>query len=134
MHSNSQQETCRTHGAGASTKRASALLDELTKLKKCVTKDQRGIFHVQENCALHGVPRRDVSLQDETVVFTGFRDVTLAKQIEQARGQRRGEAHEEQDDTPADVEPQQRSDDQDTGRTAVRQIEDRVEFVKRFYQ
>ena len=69
-----------------STKRASALLDELTKLKKCVTKDQPGLFHVQENCALHGVPRRDVSLENETIVFSGFRDDTLARQIEQAGG------------------------------------------------
>ena len=68
------------------TKRASALLDELSALKKCVTKDRRGVFHVQENCALHGVPRGDVSLQNETIVFSGFRDDTLARQIEEAGG------------------------------------------------
>ena len=38
----------------------------------------------------------------------------------ESRGHRGRHAHEEQDDTAADVEPRQRSDDQDRGRTAVR--------------
>ena len=118
-----------------STKRASALLDELTKLKKCVTKDQRGVFHIQENCALHGVPRGDVSLEDETIVFSGFRDDTLRKQIEKAGG------------TVEDTLTKSKTtrlltwnrDSAPTTRIEAAQrygkpIEHRAEFVRRFYQ
>ena len=35
---------------------------------------------------LNSVPRGDVSLEDETIVFSGFRDDTLRKQIEKAGG------------------------------------------------
>ena len=73
--------------ATLSTQRASAVLDRLTPRTKCVERDRRrGIVHVKENCPLHGTARPDVALDGEGIVFSGFRDATVAKQINSAGG------------------------------------------------
>ena len=72
--------------AALSAQDASGALDKLIRLKRCTTTDERGIVLVAQRCELHGEPAGTLPLENETVVFSGFRDPTLAAQIANCGG------------------------------------------------
>ena len=118
-----------------STQHASALLDRLTPLKKNVETDRRGVVHVRRQSALHGVPRPDVSLNGEVIVFSGFRDETLAEQIETTGGR----VEESLTKSRTTRLLTWNVDGSPTTKTRSAQkygkpIEHRADFVRRFYQ